>query len=146
VYYYALGNKISSSGSNWIDLANTLHGMDDKVLPKVMTTSYGFGETGLSSSFTQYGHCVQQPWTITDSAYSETFAMHTRLSGLAASRSCTWGVCFLVCGSSLTVMTAGSRRVILGLALIRTARSSTPVSREHALTCVLLSIPHMWDV
>jgi tripeptidyl-peptidase-1 len=60
VYYAALGDQVSDSGSNWIDLANTLHGLDDSSLPKVMTTSYGFGETGLGDQFLQYvRHCCR---------------------------------------------------------------------------------------
>jgi hypothetical protein len=54
VYYTGLGNQDVKSVSNWIDLANTLHGLDDSELPKVMTTSYGFGETGASDQFLQY--------------------------------------------------------------------------------------------
>jgi hypothetical protein len=56
VYYAALGQALPSTGSNFIDMANTLHSLDDNDLPKVMTTSYGFSEDGVSLQFMQ---CVK---------------------------------------------------------------------------------------
>jgi hypothetical protein len=58
VQFAALGDQVSDSGSNWIDLANTLHGLNDSVLPKVMTTSYVYNETDVGDQLLQYvRHC-----------------------------------------------------------------------------------------